>query len=190
MRVSHPSPIHGAGNYFFLVQYWGWAWGRLLGPGVFPDANSVLDEFQSAIDSFHGNTGAISHSKGKGEKEKLRGREGASLSLGLRGKILPSPEANSTSKWLICMAPNMILWGFLGDFGQCWLGVPKPGCFKPGCLQFLRGSVLLRSFAPFCALCAFLRTFVCALLRTFVCALLRSFALFCAHLRASASDRV
>ena len=28
------------------------------------------------------------------------------------------------------------------------LAVPRPGCFKPGCLQFLRGSALLRSFAP------------------------------------------
>ena len=56
-------------------------------------------------------------------------------------------------------------------------GVPKPGCFKPGCLQFLRRtSALWRSFVPFCSL-----------LRTCVCALLRSFALFCAHLRVSAS---
>ena len=43
--------------------------------------------------------------------------------------------------------------------------VPKPGCFKTGCLQFLGGSALLRpfagSFAPFCGL---------------------AFALFCAHL--------
>ena len=39
-----------------------------------------------------------------------------------------------------------------------------------------------RSFVPFCVL---LRT-----LRTCVCALLRPFALFCAHLRVSASDRV
>ena len=34
--------------------------------------------------------------------------------------------------------------------------VPKPGCFKPGCLQFSRRSALLhvlflRPFAPFCA---------------------------------------
>ena len=59
------------------------------------------------------------------------------------------------------------------------LGVPKPGCFKPGCLQFLRRSALLRPFVLFCAL-----------LRTCACALLRSFALFCAHLRVSANDRV
>ena len=52
------------------------------------------------------------------------------------------------------------------------LGVPKPGCFKPGCLQFLHGSALLRSFAPFCAL-----------LRSCVCALLRSFACFCVRPR-------
>ena len=59
------------------------------------------------------------------------------------------------------------------------LTVPKPGCFKPGCLQFLRGSALLRSFAPFCGLlCSF------ADLR------LRSFARICAHLRVSANDRV
>ena len=51
---------------------------------------------------------------------------------------------------------------------------------KPGCLQFLRRSALLRSSAPFCAL-----------LRTCV-----NFALFCgrlhsfSHLRVSASDRV
>ena len=42
------------------------------------------------------------------------------------------------------------------------LGVPKPGCFNPGCLQSLRGCALLRSFAPLCAL--LLRTRVCALL--------------------------
>ena len=27
------------------------------------------------------------------------------------------------------------------------MGVPKPGCFETGCVQFLRGSALLRSFA-------------------------------------------
>ena len=67
------------------------------------------------------------------------------------------------------------------------LGVPKPGCFKPGCLQFFRGSALLRSFVPFCAL-ALLRSFApfSALLRTCVCALLRSFALICVFLRQTA----
>ena len=54
------------------------------------------------------------------------------------------------------------------------LGVPKPGCFKPGCLQYLLLCALLRPFVPFCAL-----------LRTCVCVLLRSFAFFCAHLRVS-----
>ena len=48
----------------------------------------------------------------------------------------------------------------------------KPGCFKPGCLQFLHGSALLHSFAPFCAL-----------LRTCVCALWRSFTRFCVQPR-------
>ena len=41
----------------------------------------------------------------------------------------------------------------------------KPGCFKPGCLQFLRGSAL------------------CALLRTCICAHLCSFACFCVRPR-------
>ena len=41
----------------------------------------------------------------------------------------------------------------------------KPS-FKPGCLQFLHGSALLHSFAPFCAL---LRICVCALLHSFAC---------------------
>ena len=61
------------------------------------------------------------------------------------------------------------------DFFTCKqsLVVPKPGCFKPGCLQILRPFAL-----------------ICALLRTCVCALLRSFALFCAPLCVSASDRV
>ena len=54
------------------------------------------------------------------------------------------------------------------------LGVPKPGCFKPGCLQFLCGNVLLRPFAFFCAL---LRTRVGALL----CAL--NFACLCVRPR-------
>ena len=48
-------------------------------------------------------------------------------------------------------------------------GVPKPVCFKPGCLQFLRRSALLCSFA---------------VLR------LRPFALICTHSRVSAADRV
>ena len=52
------------------------------------------------------------------------------------------------------------------------VAVPKPGCFKPGCLQFLRRSALLLFF---CAL-RVLRSF-CALLRTCVFALLRAFAL-------------
>ena len=51
-------------------------------------------------------------------------------------------------------------------------GVPKPGCLKPGCVQFLRGSALLCSFAPFCTL---LRTCVCAQLRSFA----HIFAYFC-----------
>ena len=66
------------------------------------------------------------------------------------------------------------------------LGVLKPGCFK----QLVVGKfyaealfcALLRSFVPFCAL---LRTFADLRLRSFVC----TFALFCTHLRVSASDR-
>ena len=70
-----------------------------------------------------------------------------------------------------------------GDFSdRCtfFLGVPKPGCFKPGCIQFLCGSAqslfcaLLRSFALFCGL-AFTLFFA-------------KFAFFSAHLRVSASD--
>ena len=55
--------------------------------------------------------------------------------------------------------------------GPSQLGVPKPGCFKPGCLQFLHGSALLRPFALLCAFCALLRPFalLCALLRAFTC---------------------
>ena len=53
------------------------------------------------------------------------------------------------------------------------LGVPKPGCFKPGCLQLLRGSALLRPFALFCGLAFAL----------FLC----SFERICAHLRVSAT---
>ena len=53
---------------------------------------------------------------------------------------------------------------------------PKRGivhwCVLPGCFQFLRGSTLKRSFAPFCAL-----------LRSCVCALLHSFAHFCVRPR-------
>ena len=62
------------------------------------------------------------------------------------------------------------------------LGVPKPGCYKPGCLQFLRGNALLCSFAPFCAL---LRSFADLRLRSFalICAL---FALICVFLRPTA----
>ena len=55
------------------------------------------------------------------------------------------------------------------------LGVPKPGCFEPGCLQFSRGSALLRSFASFCAL-----------LRSSANFRLRSFALICVFLHPTA----
>ena len=48
------------------------------------------------------------------------------------------------------------------------LGVPQPGCFKPGCLQFLRGNALLHHFALLCGL---------------------AFALICAPLRFSANHR-
>ena len=65
-------------------------------------------------------------------------------------------------------------------------GVPRPGCFKPGCLQFLRGSALSRSSAPFCALSRSfanlrLRSFADLRLRSFahIRALLRSFVWFC-----------
>ena len=47
-------------------------------------------------------------------------------------------------------------------FWRSNLGVPKPGCFKPGCLQILRGGALVRSFALFSVL-AF--TVFCTLLR-------------------------
>ena len=62
------------------------------------------------------------------------------------------------------------------------LGVPKPGCFKPGRLQSLRRSALLHSFAPFCALCALF----CALLRSFAPLRLRSFAHICVDRSGSA----
>ena len=52
-----------------------------------------------------------------------------------------------------------------------FLGVPKPGCFKPGCLQILRKDALLRSFADLR-----LRSFAV------ICALLRAFACFCVRL--------
>ena len=48
------------------------------------------------------------------------------------------------------------------------LGVPKPGCFKPGCLQCLSGSVSLRCLRPFAPFCALLRICVCALLRSLI----------------------
>ena len=35
---------------------------------------------------------------------------------------------------------------------QGFFGSSQPSSCKPGCLQFLRGSALLGSFAPFCAL--------------------------------------
>ena len=55
------------------------------------------------------------------------------------------------------------------------LGVPKPSCFKPGCLQFLCGCALLRPFAFFCRLAFGL-----------FCAHLRSFARICVFLRPTA----
>ena len=52
------------------------------------------------------------------------------------------------------------------------MGVPKPGC-----LQFLRGSALLHSFA-YLGLCAF----------AVICVLLCSFASFCVRLRFGIAD--
>ena len=70
------------------------------------------------------------------------------------------------------------------------LGVHKPGCFKPGCLQFCRGSALLRPFALFCGFVADLRN--SALFCGFAFALFwGSYAIFCASfLRGAAPDRV
>ena len=70
---------------------------------------------------------------------------------------------------------NLCLTNFLGYFH---LEVPKPGCFKTGGLQFLRGSALLHSFAPF-SNCTHLQ-------QTCVCAHLRSFTLICVFLRTTA----
>ena len=61
-------------------------------------------------------------------------------------------------------------WPLSDYFSTLTSGVPKPDCFKPGRLQFLRRSALLRSFAPFCALafalfCAQLRVFACFCVR-------------------------
>ena len=60
-------------------------------------------------------------------------------------------------------------WGSLHEpHANPRIPVPKPGCFKHGCLQFLRGNALLRSLALFCGF---------------------AFAPFCALLRVSACDR-
>ena len=50
------------------------------------------------------------------------------------------------------------------------LAAPKPGCFTPCGLQFLRGNALLRPFALFCAL---LRTCICVILCIFACFCIR-----------------
>ena len=63
----------------------------------------------------------------------------------------------------------------LDHFSQEILGFPKPGCFKRGCLQFSRGSALLRPF--------------CALLHSFADLRLRSFALSCVFLRPTTLKR-
>ena len=44
-------------------------------------------------------------------------------------------------------------------------GVPKPGCFKAGCLRFLCGGTFLRSFAPF----FFFLFLACALFYVHLC---------------------
>ena len=54
-------------------------------------------------------------------------------------------------------------------------GSSLPGCFKPGCLHFLRRNALWRSFVPFGALLRSLRLPSFAL----ICDLLRAFAGFC-----------
>ena len=69
------------------------------------------------------------------------------------------------------------------------LGKTRPGCCKPGCLQFSRGRALLDSFAPFCALfalfCALFALFCELALAPFalIRALLRSCACFCVQPR-------
>ena len=78
-----------------------------------------------------------------------------------RGLVVKRPGVLSKVQML-----NLVL----GVWGS--LGVPERGCFKPGCLQILGRSALLRSYAPFCAL-----------LRFFADLRLRSFALICVFLR-------
>ena len=89
----------------------------------------------------------------------------------LRGRF-PSQRLSVLLPLFIC--PSNSLQKILVTQGKS-LGVPKPGCFKPGCLQFFCGNALLRSFAPFCAL-----------LRSFVDLRLRSFAHICVFLRPTA----
>ena len=63
------------------------------------------------------------------------------------------------------------------------IGSSQTGCFKPGCLQFLRGSALLRSFADLR-----LRSLADLHLCSFVviCVLLRACACFCVRIRTTA----
>ena len=76
----------------------------------------------------------------------------------------------------------LVLSRFRGPDRRFCLGVPKPGCFKPGCLQFLCGSALKCSSVLFCSL-------LCSLadlrLRSFalICTLLCAFACFCVQQR-------
>ena len=85
-----------------------------------------------------------------------------SLLFGLQGRLLKK-KARVGGSGLLRKSRNITVFK---SVYYVFVGVPKPGCFKPGCLQ------MLRSLALFCGLAfAF-------------------FAFFCTHLCSVASDRV
>ena len=82
---------------------------------------------------------------------------------------IPSYFSLISSLFVVAKPP-----GEMPSFCATWLSmaVPKPVCFKPGCLQLLHRNALLRPFVLFCALlwtCVYALALICALLRLFVC---------------------
>ena len=115
------------------------------------DFSLLSPHFRARLTKLHINIGE------KKEKIHWRASNGDGAPKLQIADFCPLPWSKKKKKFRSVEPPQIFFFRRERGFPH-FLGVPKPGCFKIGCLQFLRGNALLRPFSFFCAL---LRTCVC-----------------------------
>ena len=89
---------------------------------------------------------------------------GADRKSGGVGSLSLAPGFSGKAGLIQLVLTVLVFWSWV----LLLLGVPKPGRFKPGCLQFLRGSALFALFLrPFALICGLAFVLICAHLRSF-----------------------